>query len=324
MQHSDRRALLRVILKLAGFGTLAIGQFVLIYFLVLNAPEGAYRKLSKSMGITRPVASAEVVEKRKDLLRIGGKELDVLFVGSSHCYRTFDTRYFDAAGIRSFNLGTSSQTPMNTYRLLRSLGDRIRYRTVVIEAMPELFHNSGAESSIDLISGLWESLPSRMRSFELANDRRVEYAWLSRQLWLEEPTIKGSPDDEYIPGGFVERKVTGFKGDSLFHCEWEETPFQYNYYRCLLRSMSRKGIETVVVMTPYRRDPSLARMYAETTAKIKSLCSAYQTRFIDFNDELNYSIDYYYDASHLNREGLAEFLPFFTRRMRELGVKGFN
>lgn len=35
---------------------------------------------------------------------------DILFLGSSHCYRGFDPRVFKNIGYNIFNLGTSSQT----------------------------------------------------------------------------------------------------------------------------------------------------------------------------------------------------------------------
>ena len=34
--------------------------------------------------------------------------VDVLFLGSSHCYRTFDTRFYRSHGISCFNLGSSN------------------------------------------------------------------------------------------------------------------------------------------------------------------------------------------------------------------------
>ena len=46
------------------------------------------------------------------------KNTDLLFLGSSKAYRGFDPRIFEAAGYRSFNLGSSNQTPIQTYLLV--------------------------------------------------------------------------------------------------------------------------------------------------------------------------------------------------------------
>lgn len=40
------------------------------------------------------------------------KNIDILFLGSSHTYRGFDTRIFSKYGYSTFNLGTTSQTPI--------------------------------------------------------------------------------------------------------------------------------------------------------------------------------------------------------------------
>ena len=47
------------------------------------------------------------------------ENLDILFIGSSHAYRTFDPRFFNSMGLRTFNLGSTAQTPLNTYYLLK-------------------------------------------------------------------------------------------------------------------------------------------------------------------------------------------------------------
>src|SRR3972149_6768649 len=38
---------------------------------------------------------------------------DLIFLGSSHCYRCFDPFVFQKFGLTTYNLGSSSQTPIN-------------------------------------------------------------------------------------------------------------------------------------------------------------------------------------------------------------------
>ena len=77
---------------------------------------------------------------------------DVLFIGSSHTYRGFDTRLFEKAGYKSFNLGSSAQTPMQTELLLHRYLDEINPKSIVFEVYHVLFQNDGIESMADLIS----------------------------------------------------------------------------------------------------------------------------------------------------------------------------
>ena len=80
------------------------------------------------------------------------KNPDILFIGSSHSYRGFDTRVFQKHGIKAFNLGSSSQTPINSKVLLKQYLDKINPKMVVIEAYAGTISVDGVESSLDLLS----------------------------------------------------------------------------------------------------------------------------------------------------------------------------
>ena len=59
------------------------------------------------------------------------KNPDILFLGSSHAYRGFDTRMFSQANISSFNLGSSSQSPINTQVLLKQYLQKINLKLLL-------------------------------------------------------------------------------------------------------------------------------------------------------------------------------------------------
>lgn len=63
-----------------------------------------------------------------------GDSLDILFLGSSHAYRSFDPQLMDSLwGISSFNLGSSGQTPLTSLHVLRNAILHQRPRMVVME-----------------------------------------------------------------------------------------------------------------------------------------------------------------------------------------------
>lgn len=82
------------------------------------------------------------------------KDVDVLFLGSSHCYRTFDTRFYREQGLSCFNLGSSNQTPMQTYVLLKQYLDSLTPRLVVFEVHPDIMKNDGVESGVNLLANV--------------------------------------------------------------------------------------------------------------------------------------------------------------------------
>ena len=73
--------------------------------------------------ITRMGEEGHLNSRVKDIRNY--HNVDILFLGSSHCYRTFDTRFYNANGYTCFNLGSSNQTPIQTYILLSQYLDSI-------------------------------------------------------------------------------------------------------------------------------------------------------------------------------------------------------
>jgi hypothetical protein len=79
-------------------------------------------------------------------------DVDILFLGSSHAYRGFDPRLFEARGLRTFNLGSSSQSPLQTKLLVDRYREHLNPRLVVMDVYPLTFDIDGVESALDLIA----------------------------------------------------------------------------------------------------------------------------------------------------------------------------
>ena len=60
--------------------------------------------------------------------------IDTLFLGSSHCYRSVDPAQADAAlGTHSFNAGSSQQLPDGSYYMLKEAAAQNPLKTVYLE-----------------------------------------------------------------------------------------------------------------------------------------------------------------------------------------------
>ena len=77
------------------------------------------------------------------------EDVDILFLGSSHAYRGFDTRIFLENGYKSFNLGSSAQTPTQTKVLVERYLGSLNPELVIYEVYPKTFTMDGVESSLD-------------------------------------------------------------------------------------------------------------------------------------------------------------------------------
>lgn len=77
-------------------------------------------------------------------------QIDTLFLGSSHCYRSVDPAAVDAAlGTHSFNAGSSQQLPDGSYYMLREAAAHNDLKTVYLE-MFYTGYNQSASADVPL------------------------------------------------------------------------------------------------------------------------------------------------------------------------------
>ena len=78
------------------------------------------------------------------------ENIDTLFLGSSHCYRSVDPAQVDAAlGTHSFNAGSSQQLPDGSYYILKEAAAQNPLKTVYLE-MFYTGYNESASANIPL------------------------------------------------------------------------------------------------------------------------------------------------------------------------------
>jgi hypothetical protein len=148
------------------------------------------------------------------------QNIDILFLGSSHAYRGFDTRIFKKYGYNTFNLGSSSQTPIQTLVLLKRYLDRINPETVIFEVNPTTFSSDGVESSLDIIANDRNDIYSYEMAFKIHHIKTFNtllYAEYRDIFHLDdsftEPIKKRK--DTYIKGGFVEKEMAYYKPEKM-------------------------------------------------------------------------------------------------------------
>jgi len=79
------------------------------------------------------------------------RDIDILFLGSSRCYYSFAPHVFDRLGLKTFNLGSPSQTPLNSLYLLNRYYDQLNPRLVVLEVNLHVLTKDGLEAFYDLM-----------------------------------------------------------------------------------------------------------------------------------------------------------------------------
>ena len=322
-RSSDAPEIGAFVKRAVGFTLLLVAAYVLVLFVAVNTVPGGIPGLgytnvpaeSPTRGGPSWFTHREVGEHT---------DLDIVWVGSSHAYRTFDPRFFDRYGVRTFNLGSTAQTPLNTYYVLRDHLDRLRPRVVVFEMYWTTLEWDGTESALDLISN-FDPTRNLARMAVATRDIRIVNAYLRRLF-----DVRDRPDpepnlwegDTYIGRGFVE-KAADFEASRRWDLDSiRVSPRQLDYLDRTISLILDAGVDIVVIVQPLPPH-ALAAIgnRAEIDAALQDLASGRRVPYIDFNESMVLdSARHFFDAHHLNQAGLAEFLPVLLDRLVNLGV----
>lgn len=238
------------------------------------------------------------------------KNIELLFLGSSHAYRGFDTRFYKNRGIGAFNLGSSSQTPIQTLLLLKRYLDKLNPKIIVYDVYPETLASDGVESALDIIA----NDKNDMLSFKMAlyiNHLKVYNTFfygLMQDIFklnssFNEPRIRGN--DFYVAGGFVENKKSktftpqNFKKKSI-----DFNNKQIDSFKKIIKMIKQRNITLILVYAPIA--PSLFKSYTNNQ-EFNSIMKGYST-YYNFNEILTLQDNlHFYDSHHLNQLGVEKF-----------------
>lgn len=251
------------------------------------------------------------LERFRDLQNYS--DIDLLFIGSSHCYRSFDPRIFASSGLISFNMGSTSQSPLNTFYLLSKYLNDLNPQLVVYEAYFPIFEGNGLESFYDLLANVPLSTEVAKMGLATRHPHAVN-AMIARFLSFPEKRSgdrrqKEVPGDQYVSGGFVSSRLV--LTDSLFgeprFLDIEKT--QLSYLKKVIRLVRESGSDIMLVVAPMP-DEWLANMmnYGEVSDKIQSIADKMSVPYYDFNRIMKLdTYRHFSDTDHLNASGVEVF-----------------
>lgn len=246
--------------------------------------------------------------------------IDILILGSSHAYRGFDPRIFDANEISIFVMGSSSQTPIQAVGLVKEYVPRIKPAMVIYEVYPGIFQNDGVESSLDVIANHRLNWNDVLMAFRI--NHLKAYNALINDLFREcfglnndfnEP--KQTKEDLYVNNGFVEklsfeRSIDGRSNTGPY----KPKDKQLKAFEEVIQYVKGQGIPILLVQVPITK----ALYEAKTNNdEIDSMLSSYSD-YHNFNGviNLNDSIDFY-DKHHLSQSGVEKFNRLFIKQFKE-------
>jgi hypothetical protein len=252
------------------------------------------------------------------------KDVDILFIGSSHVYRGFDPREFKKHGYTTFNLGSTSQTPYNSYYLLREHLPTTNPKMVVLDLYWNMLVQDGLESTIDIISnaelegGVVEM--GLVSKNGLALNSMLINAIKRLHVPLHRLEQQKSQVDVYVKGGFTQSLHPGNtmseeELESLEPMEFSFSDVQLAHLNKIIRMCKNRGIKLVFVVAPvtdYYKNKLVN--YAEYTSAINAVADRHNVPLFDYNcrkDLELHNLKEFYDEDHLTQAGVRKFNRIF-------------
>jgi hypothetical protein len=271
-----------------------------------------------------PGGWGQSLRRFRDLRSTG--DVDVLIAGSSHAYRSFDPRIFAEAGLRAFNMGSTNQTPLNTYYLLQEFLPVLKPELVLVDVyVRTLSSEDGLESFFDLAV----NLPLSLNMFKMAVatgqphavNRLVELQMgrLARPLdRIQQKEVRG---ETYVPGGYCEsEKIIGKDVEFQNFGKIHPAQIQIEYLEKIIGLLKDRGITAVLVTAPFPEEHRRAiENYAALTRRIDRLARRHDVFYKDFNGLLDLkTYTHFMDTHHLNHAGVQRFNRALLDQLRQL------
>lgn len=245
------------------------------------------------------------------------KDVDILFLGSSHVYRGLDPRIFETYGFKAFNLGSSAQTPIQTQLLLHRYLEVLNPDIIIYDIYPESFDSDGVESALDIISNSnndFESIKMALKVNHIKVYNTLIYGFyrdiFKRNNHFVEHLRKGT--DTYIKNGFVEKDLTYNDHKYLGSISWNFKDRQSKAFQKIIELLSTKNIPYYLIQIPVTNSRYKAYNHKDEFDEFLRQYGEYYNfnRLIQLNDSLDF-----YDTQHLNRNGVALFDTFLINTL---------
>jgi hypothetical protein len=264
-------------------------------------PQKIYTNLVYTKGYSDTALRVEEAKKVKNP--------DVLFLGSSHASQGFDIRIFKQAGYSTFNLGSFSQSPLQTRILMERYLKQINPKLVVFEVYPGIFIPNNIEAATDLISNdcldtMAVNMALGMKNISVYNT--LAYSWYDNLKGSPPPdSIEMSPELTYVHGGYIETEMRYYSNRPVKKKrKWRLDEKQLKAFEMTLALLKKNKIPYVLLVAPIPKSSYEARLNnAEFDAYMKTKGSYYNYNGkIALNDSLHFL-----DNNHLNQRGVELF-----------------
>ena len=281
-----------------------LGFSILIYFILIFL-WGSVMPLWLNSNLIYKQRGGHLYSRLSELNKY--QNVDVLFLGSSHAYRGFDTRIFKQRGIHSFNLGSSSQAPVQSLLLLKKYIDNLQPKQIIFEVCPQSLSSDGIESALDIISNDkidFQTIKMAIKLNHIKVYNTLIYSSIRQLLNLDKGFVEAQRigKDTYISGGYVQRDNVQFEYKSPL--EKSINPEQMMAFKELVNWVKSKDVELILVQAPVT---TIEYNSYDDNVSFDKLMQDY-SRYYNFNALITLDDSlHFYDPHHLNQLGVETF-----------------
>ncbi len=234
----------------------------------------------------------------------------IVVLGASHAYRGVDPREFAKHGITIFNLGSSSQTPLQTQILVQKYINKLKPKIVLYEVYPEMFDLDGVESSLDFLANTkidCRTVKMCIKVNSIKTYLTLIYNSVRQITGIDKNAI--IPDtilnDNYISGGFVQKKQAFFIAPQKTNARTLKIrQKQIKAFNNIIDTL-KHNVETVILfqapVTKHELNNIQNYWYFDTLFK------KYNLPYYNFNSTNSLPDSCFFDSNHLNNYGTAMF-----------------
>ncbi|QQR85761.1 MAG: hypothetical protein IPJ76_14290 [Flavobacteriales bacterium] len=310
------KVLLRVLSKALLVGLIAAGAYVGVLFVMCKVKVGENALIYRA-GDVYNLKGGNTYRKFREF--DPAKHYDVVVIGSSHAYRGYDPRIFREQGLDMFNLGTSSQTPLNTHALLKEFITEANTGLIVLDCYENALALDGLESAADLSQNV-TSDAAVLRMVASMHDPRVFNMFTVRMLMRNEPAAY--VDSFYVEAGYSMNTDSAHDAiDYGLDRTLELGARQPEYLVKCIRYCQEQGIPIVLVTHPLPQASNHPRHEAFHDI-VDSVAQATGVEYIDYAFKHGLPLHdrhHYYDHNHFNQAGVALFNPKLIEDLRGKG-----
>ena len=267
--------------------------------------------------------------------------VDLIFLGSSHCYRSFDPRIIDRiTGLNTFNMGSSEQTPTTGYFVLKEVLKYQNPKIIVMEIWLNEFYlenqiqNGGynfdsMKWSLNKFAFLFQGFSS-MESLELFFPTyRFRNLFTSDLIYTLMIRNSGAVniDPSYKLKGYVENSETINKAqlnEKLPNRKFVPLSQNNNHLKYLKQIVAlcrSKNIKPIWVSAPvtntYRKKYN---NYDNVYSYFKKIAEQFAINYIDYNQMRDIVSDHtdFYDHCHLNKNGAQKISLDIANKIKDM------